>query len=444
MKILIVGGVAAGMSAASKARRVDKKAEIVVIERGCEVSYGACGLPYFVSGANCDLSLMRIRRAEEFIGAGIDVRLGQEVIELDTERKVATIKDLAIERTYEEGYDKLVIATGAEPIIPDIPGTNTDGVYTLKTLQDGAVINGKFDSPDIENVVIVGGGYIGVEMAEAAVERRKNTVLIEMADRILSGFDEEITAIAEQELTKHKVQVHTGERLERIIAAQGRVEAVRTSKGSYKADAVILALGVKPRTAFLKGTGVELNERGAILVNRRLQTNVKDIFAAGDCATVYHEILKQDVYIPLGTNANKQGRLVGETLFGLEREMPGVLGTASVKIFDLEAVKTGLTEHEARRHDIPVKTVFVEAPSHAPYYPNQTTIYIKLVYGKDDRVLLGAQLIGEKGAVLRGHVCAACIHARMTVDQIGWLDFSYAPPFSMPWDAVHVAANAAR
>lgn len=444
MKIVIIGGVAAGMSAASKARRADKTAEIIVIEGGQEVSYGACGLPYFISGANPDLDLMRIRRAEEFIRGGIDVRLGQEAVRLDTKRKVVTVKDRRLERTYQESYDKLVIATGAEPIVPDVPGVTADGIYSVKTLQDGEALSRRFSDPAITNVVIVGGGYIGVEMAEAAAAKGKNTVLIELADRILPSFDAEITTIVAREMTEKKVALHTDERLEQIKAPKGRLEAVITSKASYPADAVILALGVKPRTAFLAGTGIKLNERGAIIVDRKLQTNVADIFAAGDCATVYHELLDKNVYIPLGTNANKQGRLVGENLCGAEREMPGVLGTASIKIFDLEAVRTGLTEQEARQNGIPVTSVFVEAPSHAPYYPNPTLIYIKLVYGKADRRILGAQLIGEQGAVLRGHVLAACIHARMTVDQIGWLDFSYAPPFSMPWDAVHVAANAAR
>ena len=442
MKIVIIGGVAAGMSAAAKAKRSCVDASIIVIEQGQDVAYGACGLPYFVGGYNNDIELMRIRGVEDFRKAGIDVRLGEEVLAVETARKTLTVSSAAGQ--YEESYDKLLIATGAGAVIPTVEGVEAAGVFVLKTLVDGANLKAAIDKECVQNVVIVGGGYIGIEVAEAMAAKRKNVFIVEAADRILSGFDAEITAIATQELQQHGVSIHTGESLKKIQTSEGRVYCVETSKGIYPADAVVLALGVRPRTQFLAGSGISLADNGAVVIDRQMRSNVPDIYAAGDCATVYHELLEKQVYIPLGTNANKQGRLAGENICGGNREMPGVLGTASVKIMDLEAVKTGLTEQEAKRNGIDVKTVFVEAPSHAPYYPNPTPIHIKLVYSKDSGILLGAQLIGRQGVVLRGHVLATCIHARMTISQIGWLDFSYAPPFAMPWDAVHVAANAAK
>lgn len=442
MKIVIIGGVAAGMSAAAKAKRSCPNASIIVIEQGQDIAYGACGLPYYVGGYNNDMELMRIRGVEEFRRSGIDVRLGQEVFSVDPAQKTLTVSSLT--ETYEESYDKLLIATGAGAVIPAVEGVQAAGVFVLKNLVDGAALKAAVDQEAVKNVVIIGGGYIGIEVAEAMTAKGKNVAVVEAADRILSGFDEEITAIATQELQQHGVQILTGESLKRILTHDGRFCAVETSQRVHSADAVVLALGVRPRTQFLAGSGISLAGNGAVVIDRQMRTNVDDIYAAGDCATVYHELLARQVYIPLGTNANKQGRLAGENICGANREMPGVLGTASVKIMDLEAVKTGLTEQDAERYGLAVKTVFVEAPSHAPYYPNPTPIHIKLVYSKDSGILLGAQLIGRQGVVLRGHVLATCIHARMTLSQIGWLDFSYAPPFAMPWDAVHVAANAAK
>ena len=430
------------MSAAAKAKRSCPEATIVVIEQGQDVAYGACGLPYYVGGYNNDMELMRIRGVKDFRRSGIDVRLGQEALAVDPTSKTLIIS--SADGRYEESYDKLLIATGAGAVIPAVEGVRAAGVFVLKTLVDGASLKAAVDQETVRNVVIVGGGYIGIEVAEAMVAKGKNVAVVEAADRILSGFDAEITAIATQELQQHGVQIFTDESLKKILTRDGQACAVETTRGVYPADAVVLALGVRPRTQFLVESGISLTDNGAIVIDRQMRTNVPDVYAAGDCATVYHELLTRQVYIPLGTNANKQGRLAGENICGADREMPGVLGTASVKIMDLEAVRTGLTEQEAGRNGLAVRTVFVEAPSHAPYYPNPAPIHIKLVYDKDTQILLGAQLIGRQGAVLRGHVLAACIHARMTLSQIGWLDFSYAPPFAMPWDAVHVAANAAK
>ncbi|MFW5432926.1 CoA-disulfide reductase [Paenibacillus apiarius] len=441
MKIIIIGGVAAGMSAASKIKRTDPDAEVIVYEKGRFLSYGACGLPYYVSGANDDYRKMIARTREQFEQAGIHTRLRHEVMKIVPESKRIMVKDLDKNKVFLDHYDKLMIATGTVPVVPPLPGKELPGVHMLKTLEDGIVLKEKVASPDIHDVVIVGGGYIGIEVAEAMVELGKRVRVVELGDRILKTFDPELTDIASRELLAKGVSLNTGEKVEEITGSD-RVSGIRTDRGTYKADLVILSVGVKPATGFVKGTDIRLARNGAIIIDREMRTSVEDIYAAGDCAEVYSRVMEENTYIPLGTTANKCGRITGVNLLGKHEKFIGTLGSAAIKVLGLELGRTGMSEEDAKRLAVDYGTVWVSAADHPKYYPDPTPIHLKLIYEKKTGVLLGAQGIGEKGVVLRIDILAVAIHNRMKAAEMGMVDLCYAPPFAGVWDAVHIACNA--
>ncbi|MCM3340088.1 CoA-disulfide reductase [Paenibacillus sp. MER TA 81-3] len=441
MKIIIIGGVAAGMSAASKIKRTDPDAEVIVYEKGRFLSYGACGLPYYVSGANDDYRKMIARTREQFEQAGIHTRLRHEVIKLVPESKRIMVKDLEKNKVFLDHYDKLMIATGTVPVVPPLPGKELPGVHVLKTLEDGIALKEKITSPDIQDVVIVGGGYIGIEVAEAMVELGKRVRVVELGDRILKTFDQELTDIASQELLAKGVSLNTGEKVEKITGTD-RVAGICTDKGTYPADLVILSVGVKPATGFVKGTDIRVARNGAVIIDREMRTSVEDIYAAGDCAEVYSRVMEENTYIPLGTTANKCGRITGVNLLGKHEKFIGTLGSAAIKVLGLELGRTGMSEEDAKRLAIDYGTVWVSAADHPKYYPDPAPIHLKLIYEKRTGVLLGAQGIGEKGVVLRIDILAVAIHNRMTAAEMGMVDLCYAPPFAGVWDAVHIACNA--
>ncbi|MEK6452945.1 CoA-disulfide reductase [Caldifermentibacillus hisashii] len=443
MKLIVIGGVAAGMSAASKLKRVNKGAEIVVYERGSFLSYGACGLPYYVSGENDDYKKMIARTKEQFEKLGITIHLRHEAIKVVPEKKQVLIRDLNNQRVFIDSYDKLMISTGTIPIVPPFSGAQLRNIHVLKTLEDGIRLKEVTTLKDIRDVVIVGGGYIGIEVAEAMVRQEKRVRIIELSDRILKTFDAEITNPAEQELVKQGVQLNLNEKVEGFIGEE-RVEMVKTDKGTYQADLVLLSIGVRPATKFLEGSGIQLAKNGAIIIDREMRTNIPDIYAAGDCALVYHKVLEENAYIPLGTNANKCGRIAGTNIAGNHIKYVGTLGSAAIKVFNLELGRTGMSEHEAKNLTIDYTTVFVTSTDHPAYYPDATPIWIKLICEKRTRRILGAQAIGNKGVVLRIDIFAVAIHNQMTADELGMTDLCYAPPFAGVWDAVHIACNAVK
>lgn len=440
MKVIIIGGVAAGMSAASKIIRDVKNVELIVFEKTNEVSYGACGLPYYISGVNEDEDLLRIRKAEQFKASGIDLRLNTEVVYIDFDNKKVTVKDIENDKEYFENYDKLIIGSGALPIVPPFEGKDLDNVFTLKTIEDSNRI--KEAAKNMKNIVIIGAGYIGMELVETFKLMNKNVRVIEMMDRILPAFDKEITDVIHDYLVKEEVQINVSEGVTKLFGEDGKVTGVVTDKAEYPADLVIISVGVRPNTSFAKDK-LEMLGNGAIIVDKKMQTNIKDVYAAGDCATVHHKVLDKNVYIPLGTNANKQGKLIGELLSGKEIDFKGVLGTAFAKIMDIEIGCTGITEKQAIEENIDYKTVFISAPSHAPYYPTPTDIGLKLIYDKN-KVILGGQLVGKQGVALRTSVLATCIWNKMTTDEVSYLDLGYAPPFSHVWDVINIAAGVAK
>lgn len=445
MKVIIIGGVAAGMSAASKIKRISGGTEVVVYEKGAFLSYGACGLPYYVSGLNDDYKKMIARTEEQFVSAGIEVHMNCEIIKVIPETKNLFIKDLKTGKMFTDHYDKLMIAAGAEAIVPNMPGTDLKGVHILKSLEDGFRMKETVKAGNIKNVVVIGGGYIGIEVAETLNAAGKNVTVIEFADRILRPFDDEIEKIIREHLISQNIHLHLSEKMEEIFGNdRHEVTGVRTNKSFYEADMVVLALGIRPCTRFLQGTGISMLKNGALIVDREMRTSIPDIYSAGDCATVYHLVEEDNTYIALGTTANKCGRIAGENMLGKHIKFAGTLGSAAIKAGELEAARTGLSESTVKELSIDYTTAFVQTLDHAPYYPEPTPLWIKIICEKRTRKILGAQAVGYKGAVLRIDAFAAAITSGMTAPELGMTDFCYAPPFAGVWDAVNVAANAVK
>lgn len=444
MRIIIIGGIAAGMSAAAKAARTNKDAEIVLYEKTDIISLGTCGLPYYIGGFFKDPNYMIARTVDQAREAGIDVNIKHEVISLNPNLKTLQVKNLETNEIFEDSYDNLMVATGASPIIPPIDNIDIGNVFALKDMDDGMKIKEVASQESNKNVIIVGAGYIGIELVEAMKEIGKNVRVIQLDDSIIPGsFDEEITKIMEEELRKHKVDLHLSEMV-KSLEGEEKVEKVVTNKGEYDADLVIIATGVRPNTSFIKDSGIEMLENGAIIIDKYGKTSLEYIYSAGDCATVYHKIKKENVYIPLATTANKIGRMVGENLTGLERTFSGTLGSAAIKVMELEAGRTGISESEAKEMGIDYGSVFITDKNQTNYYPGAEDIYVKLIYDNVSRVILGGQIIGKAGAVLRVDVLAAAIDKGMTVEELGNLDLSYSPPFSKTWDILNVAGNVAK
>lgn len=447
MKIIVIGGVAAGMSAAAKASRLDKTADIVIYEKTDIVSWGACGLPYYVGNFFEDAKNMIARPVEKFIEAGMNIKIKHEVINVDVEKKEVTVKNLLTNEEFVDSYDKLMVATGAHAIIPPIENVKSKGVFTLKDYQDGIELKEEILKEENQNIVIVGAGYIGLEVAEASKHLGKESVrIIQLGDRVLmESFDKEITDVMEEEIRSYDgVELHLEELVKSIIEEDGKVVGVRTDKGEYKADLVVISTGVRPNTSFMKETGIEMLPNGAIIIDNQGRTSIDSIYSAGDCATVPHLVRNENMYIPLATTANKLGRIVGENLAGMETTFQGTLGSAAVKVMEVEAGRTGITEAEAIKMGINYKTVFIKDKNQTNYYPGREDIFVKLIYDADTRVLLGGQIAGKNGAVLRVDSLATAIFAKLTVEQIGMMDFCYAPPFARTWDVMNVAGNVAK
>lgn len=440
MKVVVIGGVAAGMSAASKIKREKPDWHIIVFEMGVETSYGACGLPYYISGVNKDEDLLRIRTPSEFIKSGIDVRLSSEVTKVDDVNKVVTVINDA--NTYDEEYDYLIIASGASPIIPPIKNIDTkfSNVFSVKTIEDANKIKTYIEEEKVTKATIIGSGYIGLEMVEALLELGIEVTLFEMNDAVLASVDKEIATIISEELIKQHVSLHVSEY---VVEVKGdkTVDTIVSNKDIYNTELLIVAAGVKPTTNFLEGSNILRARNGGIITNKKMETSVKGVYAGGDCTLIHHKLLNKDVYLPLGTHANKQGKLIGENIVGENRSFQGALGTAALKVCNLDVARTGLSEGEAKDNNIEYSSVFITAPSHAPYYPNQTPIYIKMLYDTTDGRILGAQLAGRQGVALRIDIIATIIDAGYTAQQVSDLDLCYAPPFSSVWDAVQIATN---
>lgn len=444
MRVVIIGGVAAGMSAAAKLKRMKPDYEVVVYEKTDVVSFGACGLPYFVGGFFDDPQNMIARAPEKFVESGIDLKIFHEVTSIDTDSKKLKVQDVKNGEIFEDSYDKLMIATGASSIIPPIKNVKLKNVSTLKSLDDGIKVKELMNRDEIKKVAIIGAGFIGLEAVEAAKKLGKEVVVFQLEDRILPQvFDKELTDILEEEIKNHNVDLRLQEIVSELVGEE-KVKKVITNKGEYDADLVIIATGVRPNTAFLKDSKVNLLPNGAIIVDEFGKTSVEDIYAAGDCATIKNIVTGQDSYVPLATGANKLGRIVGENLAGANNSFQGSLGSSCIKIMDMEAACTGLTEVQAEKLGIKVKSKFISDFNQTNYYPGRNKMYVKLVYDADTKVILGGQVAGYKDAVQRCNVIAASIFGKLTTSQLGMLDLCYAPPFARTWDILNVAGNVSK
>lgn len=444
MKIVIIGGQAAGMSAAAKARRMVKDAKIVVYEASDIVSFGACGLPYYVGDFFDNKERMIARTAEKFHESGITVHNFHVVKQVNPEQKVLTIQNLQTTEIFTEHYDRLLIATGATAVVPAWQGRDLKNVFTLKTMDDGIQLKDAVMRSDKKNVVIIGAGYIGIEAVEAMKKLGKNVTLIQSSQYVLSNsFDTEISKKLEEELRAHQVNYRGNENVQ-VLVGDEYVTHVVTDCGKYEADIVIVAVGVRPNTAFLQGVGFHQLENGALIINEYGETNFPDVYAAGDCATVYDLVSQQPKYIPLATTANKIGRIIGENLSGARNTFEGTLGSACLKVMDLEAARTGLSENEATKLGIPFQTTFISEKNQTNYYPGQVDLFIKLIYHATTKKILGAQMVGKKQVVHRVDALAVAIYAGLTTEQLGMMDFCYAPPFAKTWDILNVAGNVSK
>jgi NADPH-dependent 2,4-dienoyl-CoA reductase/sulfur reductase-like enzyme len=440
-RLVVVGGDAAGMSAASQARRRRgaEELEIVAFERGGHTSYSACGLPYYAGDVVKDWRDLVVRTPAQFAERDIDARTGHLVEAIDLEARRVRVRELASGRTRDEPWDALVVATGSEPLRPPLPGIQLPGVHGLSILQDGIDLRRAVDAGPA-SAVVVGGGYIGLEAAEALVNRGVPTAMVEAGPQVMGRIDPDMGELVSQAVRDVGVELHTQEPVE-AIEGDGRVQAVRTSARTLPADLVVLGLGTRPAVGLAGAAGIGLGPSGAIAVNPRMRTPHDGVWAAGDCAEARHLVSGLPVNYHLGTIANKQGRVCGINLGGGYATFPGVLGTAVTRICDVEVARTGLSAAEIGPLGLEWDSVTVDSTTRAGYFPGGAPIRIKVLAERRSGRLLGAQLVGREGAAKRIDVFATAIWNGMTVDGMVDLDLSYAPPFGPVWDPVLVAAR---
>lgn len=443
MRVVIIGGNAAGMSAAAKLKRMNPETEVIVYERKKYISFGACALPYYIGDFFEEDSAMIVRTKEQAEQAGIQVKLNHEVTKVEQKNQTVEVKNLEMGVKETVSYDRLLIAAGASAILPPIENVRCGNVFTLRTIEDGIAIRKKMLDSSMQNVVIIGAGFIGLELVDAAMNQGKNVHLFQSGTSILKGvFDKEITDILEQELIEKGVHLHF-KAVQKIIG-EDRVTQVVADGETFAADLVLISVGIRPNTAFLEGTEIERIRNGAIVIDKEGRTNLPNIYAAGDCAVVEHRLKKEPAYIPLATTANKVGRVVGENLAGGHKAFPGTLGASCLKLLSFEAGKVGLSEEEAAANGYDANAIFISDKTHTDYYPGQEAIYVKLVYEKGTKKILGGQIVGKDDAVMRTNVLSIAIAAGMTTEELGFMDFCYAPPFAKTWDVLNVAGNAAK
>ncbi|MDY7104422.1 MAG: FAD-dependent oxidoreductase [Actinomycetota bacterium] len=438
-RLIVIGGDAAGMSAASQARRRRPDLEIVALERGRRTSYSACGIPYHVGGEVETLDELVARTPQEFRASQrIDVRIEHEAVGVDLDARKVTVRDHVHGREILLGFDQLMIGTGARPFRPDLPGIDLDHVKGAQTLADAEELLAHARESRCTDVVVVGGGYIGLELAEAFTRWGAEVAVVEAAPQVMGSLEPEMAGRVVDAMRRHGVDVHLETPVEAIepehVVAGGR---------SFRADLVVLGLGVAPNSGLAAEAGIELGERDAIAVDRRQRTSAEGVWAAGDCATAWNLVSRRQSYVPLGTVANRQGRVAGINIAGGYATFPGVLATAVSRFCDLEVGRTGLSRAEAAAAGIEVVDATIESTTTASYLPDAEPITVELLAELGSRRVVGAQIVGGRGSAKRVDVVATAITAGMTVDELVDVDLSYAPPFSPLWDPVAVAARRA-
>ncbi len=442
-RVVVVGGVAAGMSAASQARRRQPRGQVVVFERGPRISYGACGMPYNIEDPSRDIEDLVVLTPEKAREErGIELHLRHEAVSLDSERRVLRVRNLDDNKEREEKFDALVIATGARAIKLPLPGFTLPGIEVLRDLDDGASIKTALVEHQPKRAVIVGAGYIGLEMAHVLTERGLEVTVLERLPQILPGWHQSTVARVEEVLETRGVAVHVHTTVQGAQAGtNGRVARVMTDGGAFDADLVLVAAGVRPNVELAARAGLRIGDSGAIWVNQNQQTSLEGVWAAGDCAEAYHRVLRRNAWIPLGTTANKQGRIAGANAVGATQRFRGIVGTAGFLVFDLELARTGLGEEQARTEGFEPVSVTIRQRSRAHGYPGGVPVQVTLVADGPSGIVLGAELVGTEGAALRSDIVATSLASHCTVEDLQNLDLVYAPPFAPVWDPILVAAN---
>ena len=442
-KVLIIGGVAGGASAAARLRRLDEFAEIVMFERDEYISFANCGLPYYIGGTIKERAKLIVQTPESMKSRfNIDVRINSEVIKIDTFKKVATVRSQA-RGTYEEQYDYLVLSPGAKAIKPNIDGINSPKVFTLRNIPDTDSIKAYVDKKGINSAVVIGGGYVGVEMAENLKHRGLDVTIVEAAPHIMAPLDTDLVEIVEKEIRDKGVRLIINDGVKAFKELDGGVEITLNSDTKLRADLVILAIGVTPDTEFLKESGIALGAKGHIIVNKKLETNAPNVYAVGDAIEIVDFVTKQKGAVALAGPANKQGRIAADNIAGLSSTYKGTQGTSIIKVFGLTAASTGNNERTLTRLNIPYKVITVHPESHASYYPGGVQLTLKLIFNEEGRIL-GAQSVGYDGVDKRIDVIATVIRLGGNVTDLTELELCYAPPFSSAKDPVNMAGYVAQ
>ncbi len=434
MKTIIIGGVAGGATAAARLRRLDEKAEIIILERGEYVSFANCGLPYYIGGVITDREDLTLQTPQSFkMRFNIDVRVLNEAVKIDSDTKTVTVKNLRTGETYEETYDNLILSMGAEPIRPNIEGADGSNVFTLRNIPDTLKIKNYIDTANPRSAVVIGGGYIGVEMAENLVEAGLKVAIVELADHLIAPLDFDMAADVHRYIKSKGIDLHLNNGVKAI-----KGNTVILQNGEITADMIIMSVGVRPETAIAKDCGIELNPRGSIVVNNKMQTNIPDIYAVGDAVEVEDFITKKPAFIPLAGPANKQGRIAADNIAGYESIYTGTQGSAVLKLFDMTVATTGLNEKTATAAGIDYDKTYIYSASHATYYPGAAQMSIKALWNKKTLKIIGAQIVGFEGVDKRMDVLATAIRFGAKITDLTTLELCYAPPFGSAKDPVNM------
>lgn len=441
-RLVVIGGVAAGMSAAAKAKRTDRDLEVVVYEKSRFISYAACGIPYLLAGDLDDHRQLVVRTPEQMAKQGVEVYLYHEVTAIDPEARTVAVHDLEREREFTQAYSRLVIATGARPVRPAVPGSDLLGILPLRSLETGLTMQRFLAERKPRRAVIVGGGYIGVEMAETFRRLGLDVTMVIRSGKVMRAtLDDDMRSTVEDQLASQRVEVVKG--TPTAFEGSRQLEAVVTEAGRFPCDLALVGIGVQADAELAHAAGATLGPTGAIATDSSMQTNLPGVYAAGDCAEALHLVTGEPSYIPLGSTANKQGRVAGTNAAGGKATFGGVVGTMVVRAFDLAVAATGLTAADARAAGHDVQETLIRAKDISHYFPGAADMQVKLVVDEESGRLLGGQIVGQHIAAKRIDVLATALHNRMTVADLQRLDLSYAPPFAPVWDPILVAANVA-
>lgn len=438
-KVLIVGGVAGGASAAARLRRLDESAQIIMFERGEYISFANCGLPYYIGGIIRDKSSLTLQTPASFKARfNVDVRINNEVVAINPKNKTVRVKDLVTGAEYEENYDKLILSMGAEPVKPNIEGINSDKVFVLRNIPDTYKIKEYIDDFKPKSAVVVGGGFIGVEMAENLHAMGIQVTMVEMADQLIASIDYDMACDVHNHIVSKGVKLLLGNTV-RSVADKGDFLDIVLDSGKINADMLIMAVGVKPETQIAKDAGIVVNERGSIIVDEHMKTSEKDIYAVGDAVEITDFVTGSKGFVPLAGPANKQGRIAADNVCGIDSVYTGTQGSSILKVFDLTVASTGINEKTARRLGINYDKSFTYSANHASYYPGAKNMSVKTIYEKESGKILGAQIVGYEGSDKRCDVFATAIRAEMTAFDLTRLELCYAPPYGSAKDPVNMA-----